>query len=434
MKSKIASRIMLTLLLIGMLTFAFNILTQAVDATISTWITKASMPTKRGQAVVITGDDGLIYVMGGFDSAEAFNTVEAYDPLTDTWVTKASMPYATRGAAGAKGLNGKIYVIAGTLNYTHVYNPPTDTWTVKASIPLRVWEAGAATGDDGKIYVIGGEWEYGDNPTNRVQVYDPSTDSWTAKTSMSTAREELCVVKGGDGLIYAIGGWNGSAAISTVEAYDPATDTWTAKASLPTPLCQFGATLGPDGKIYVIGGGTSYLNNDPPFYNSVYSYDVYTDTWTTEPSMPTARRELGATTWHGSIYAIGGGNTYHGGPYLDTNEEAVVTPTKPISIYTDRYSYSAGDTMHLGLDIYNPLDRPITVCIAIWLERPVGPIKLILHAHAVTLPASFTYSNPDFETFVLPAIPPGTYTWHAAFLKPTNHQILVEDTAEWEFS
>lgn len=68
------------------------------------------------------------------------------------------------------------------------------------------------------------------------------------------------------------------------------------------------------------------------------------------------------------------------------------------------------------------------------MRAPVGPIKVILHAHAATLPAGFTYSNPDFISFVLPTIPAETYMWHAAFLNPTNHQILVEDTAEWEFS
>ncbi len=107
---------------------------------------------------------------------------------------------------------------------------------------------------------------------------------------------------------------------------------------------------------------------------------------------------------------------------------------RPISIYTDKYGYSAGDTMYLGLNLANPLDNPITVCVAIWLERPVGPIKIILHAHAVTLPAGFTYSNPNFKSFILPSIPSGVYTWHAALLNPTTHATVAEDTAEWQFT
>lgn len=108
--------------------------------------------------------------------------------------------------------------------------------------------------------------------------------------------------------------------------------------------------------------------------------------------------------------------------------------TKPISIYTDKYSYSAGDTMYLGLDVTNPLDYAITVCIAIWSEIPDGSICPILHAHAMTLPAGFIYSNPDLLTFMLPNVPAGVYTLHAALLEPTVHAILVEDIAEWQFS
>jgi len=104
-----------------------------------------------------------------------------------------------------------------------------------------------------------------------------------------------------------------------------------------------------------------------------------------------------------------------------------------ISIYIDKYSYSAGDIMHLGLTVINPLDRTITVCIVIWLEKPDGSKTLILHVHAKTLPAGFRYNNPDFKMFELPSIPSGVYTWHAAFLNPTTHKILLEDTAEWEF-
>ncbi|MFQ6095734.1 MAG: ABC transporter substrate-binding protein, partial [Candidatus Bathyarchaeia archaeon] len=102
-----------------------------------------------------------------------------------------------------------------------------------------------------------------------------------------------------------------------------------------------------------------------------------------------------------------------------------------ISIYTDKDTYLAGDTMHLGLNITNPFDFAIYVCVAIWLEKPTGPIYLLLHKHNVTLPAGFTYSNPNFRSFEIPTIPTGAYTWHAALLDPTTHSIVDEDTGEW---
>jgi N-acetylneuraminic acid mutarotase len=289
------------------------------------------MVTARGQAAVITGDDGLIYVMGGFAGGAPFSSVEAYNPLTDLWTIKTSMPEAVRGAAVAKGLDGIIYVISGWngssyTNTVQAYNTTSNTWSTKTSIPLSVWMAGAATGDDGKIYVIGGEPETWPSPicTNKTQIYDPKTDTWTTGADMPTARSLLGVVKGPDGLIYAMGGYNGSV-LSVVEAYDPSTDTWIKKAPMPSPKLEFGVVLGPDKKIYVIGGGTSYGNNFGPFFNTIEIYDPETDTWTipswSESTMPTARKELGATLGkNGRIYALGGSN----GTYINTNEEAFV--------------------------------------------------------------------------------------------------------------
>jgi probable HAF family extracellular repeat protein len=116
------------------------------------------------------------------------------------------------------------------------------------------------------------------------------------------------------------------------------------------------------------------------------------------------------------------------------NRAFLLTPISAcIQVYTDKEVYRYGDTMHLGLDIYNPLDNPVTVCFAIWAELRDNSIFLLFHEHAVTLPAGFTYSDPDFKTFELPELPSGTYTWHTAFLKPSNHQMLLEDSTEWKF-
>lgn len=145
-----------------------------------------------------------------------------------------------------------------------------------------------------------------------------------------------------------------------------------------------------------------------------------------------------------TVLDISGGEfnlTYYIDSYLDTfyptteNGYFSNVPVQPasISIYTDKYSYSAGDTMYLGLDMTNTVGHAITVCIAVWLEMPGGARKVILHAHAVTLPDGLDYSNPAFMSFMLPSIPAGIYTWHAAFLNPATHSILLHGTAEWQF-
>ncbi len=300
------------------------------------WRTKAAMPTARGQAAVITGDDGLIYVMGGYNNTDELTTVEAYNPATNTWTTKAEMPQKTRGAAVAKGTDGIIYVIGGYvstwINTVQAYNTTSNTWTTKTSIPISVWMAGATTGLDGRIYVIGGE-----NAETKTQIYTPSTDTWTSGLDMTTGRTELGVIRGADGLIYAIGGESGSA-LSVVEAYNPTANTWATKASMPSPRLEFGVAVGLDGKIYVVGGGTSYGNNLGPFFNDVYIYDHATNTWSVpgwpESKMPTARKEFSvAMDMNGRLYAIGGAN----GEYLNTNEQAIIDNAVP-SAYIDSIS------------------------------------------------------------------------------------------------
>jgi N-acetylneuraminic acid mutarotase len=292
------------------------------------WKTKAPMPTPRGQAAIITGDDGLIYVMGGYNGTAVFNITQAFNPQTNAWTTKADMPQKTRGSAVAKGSDGIIYVIggyvSGYLATVQAYNTTSNMWTTKTGIPTGVWMAGAATGLDGKIYVIGGEG----GPT-KTQIYNPETDAWASGLDIPTGRLGLGVVRGADCLIYAIGGYSGTA-LSVVEAYNPSTNTWTTKASMPLPRLEFGAALGLDGKIYVIGGGTSYGNNAEPFLDTVQIYDHNTDTWTipswSESRMPTARKEFSvAMDTNGRFYAIGGAN----GEYINVNEQAIIDNAAP---------------------------------------------------------------------------------------------------------
>ena len=65
----------------------------------------------------------------------------------------------------------------------------------------------------------------------------------------------------------------------------------------------------PPPKIFAIGG---YRNNES--LKSVESYNFETEKWGPEPSLPSTRRELGAATLNGKLYAIGGWNGWVGGP------------------------------------------------------------------------------------------------------------------------
>lgn len=102
-----------------------------------------------------------------------------------------------------------------------------------------------------------------------------------------------------------------------------------------------------------------------------------------------------------------------------------------VAIATDKYEYTTGDTMHLGLDVNNPGSAQY-VTLNIYLDQPTGGTFTLVDT-TVTLPAGLDYSNPDFKVFRLPSIPKGTYTWHAQLSDPVTDEIICEDTAEWRY-
>jgi len=250
------------------------------------WTTKASIPTYRpGSAGGII--DGKLYVAGGYDTVDLFNTLEVYDPATDSWTTKASMPTA-RWLASAGVIDGKLYVAGGSdlterLSTLEVYDPATDTWTTRASMPSTTNDCATASVIDGKLYIA-------DNTT--LEVYDPSTDSWTPKTPIPSARNRATagVI---DGKLYiAGGGYPGP--VSTLEVYDPSTDSWETLTSMLTARnVAAGGVI--DGRFYVAGGD-----------DGLEVYNPVTDFWTTKTSLPAEKYIAAAGIIDNKLYIAGG--------------------------------------------------------------------------------------------------------------------------------
>jgi len=79
--------------------------------------------------------------------------------------------------------------------------------------------------------------------------------------------------------------------------------SWTTLPSMPTARSALTATTGPDGRIYAIGGFDNLSGND----DEVEAYNPNTNTWATLAILPTGRAGLAAVTGSdGRIYAIGG--------------------------------------------------------------------------------------------------------------------------------
>jgi N-acetylneuraminic acid mutarotase len=112
--------------------------------------------------------------------------------------------------------------------------------------------------------------------------------------------------------IYVLGGNNGvDLADATVQTYDTSTETWSTAPSMPTARLNLAAAGGPN-RVYAIGGsdGTGPLATHEIF-------DPAGNDWTTAAPLSSARESLGATTGpDGLIYVFGG----YDGSYLGVTE------------------------------------------------------------------------------------------------------------------
>src|SRR2546426_10669003 len=70
------------------------------------WATKAPIPFATGQAAVVAGLDGRIYVIGGFSGGSPVWTSSAGDPRTNNWTAHSRQPTATCDIGGGSRKHG----------------------------------------------------------------------------------------------------------------------------------------------------------------------------------------------------------------------------------------------------------------------------------------------------------------------------------------
>ena len=111
---------------------------------------------------------------------------------------------------------------------------------------------------------------------------------------------------------YVFGGYNfpedPGSTLDTVYRYNVATDTWTQLANMPNAALVASAVYYPTtNKIYVFGGSTR--TPDPLVTHDVTRiYDIATNTWTMGATMPGPRSQMasGYNPVNGKIYLNGG--------------------------------------------------------------------------------------------------------------------------------
>ncbi|KAK7863877.1 hypothetical protein R5R35_007211 [Gryllus longicercus] len=233
--------------------------------------------------------DSLIYMIGGFDGNEHFNSVRCFNPITRKWKERACM-YHARCYVSVCTLGGRIYAMGGyngrtRMNSAERYNPNSNQWEIIPSMQRQRSDASAAALND-KIYIVGGF--NGQEVLSSAEMFDPLSNQWSYIHPMTSARSGVSLVAY-KGCLYALGGFNGFTRLNTGEKYDPSQSLdWHEVTEMFSPRSNF-ATVVLDDMIFVIGGfnGTTTIAY-------VECYDAETNEWYDASPMNLNRSALSA--------------------------------------------------------------------------------------------------------------------------------------------
>ncbi|MBI4027689.1 MAG: HYR domain-containing protein, partial [Verrucomicrobia bacterium] len=332
-----------------------------------TWSIKANNPIPR-EGVGVAAVGTKVYVIGGYNFGDR-NVNTVFDTVTGTWTTNLAPMPTSRSELIAVSDGRYVYCIGGraTIAAMERYDPATDTWTILRSLPTGRGGLGAAVVGD-KIYVIGGRQggaPFSGAPLNTVEIYDIATDTWSTGAPMPTARGDVYSVAAIGTKIYVAGGNLGffsSTSLDVLEIYDTVSNTWTTGPSMPTARSNAtAASCG--GKFHVIGGLNQMFSS--PFSTNE-AFDPVSGTWATEASMPTPRSELGSAVIGNVIYVEGGG--FFGSAFGGHANEAYVCPlpnqpptlTCPATLTAECGSIS-GTSIPITAHVTDPDGDPLTV-------------------------------------------------------------------------
>lgn len=342
------------------------------------WVQKTSMSqARRGLGVAVVNNK--IYAIGGTTS-EAHSTQaildgsprvnEEYDPITDTWTLKTPIPSSRYNFAIAACQN-KIYVIGGVVgtkkiegqfldrlvltNLTQVYDPATDTWETKAPMPAKSQGLTANVVND-KIYLMSGK---------TVFIYNPDEDFWTTKElSLDTTYYAFSAVV--DDRIYLLSEYSKPLAI-----YDVMNDSWSQGTTTPA-VSIYGSAVATTGvmapkRVYALGvepyNSSLHESTDASSRKMTYSYDVESDSWLADVTMPTYRYDFSVAVLNDTLFVIGGVT-------LNGTESSGVT----MSALTEQYIPAKYGTVPPMVSIISPETKvynTINVSLAFKVNKPV---------------------------------------------------------------
>ena len=264
------------------------------------WEEKASVSVARGAYDSVVELNEKIYFAGGrnWTTNTNYDLIEMYDPSTNEWETLNSMPFARGGSSTAK-MDGKLYTIGGIgLESVDIYDPSTTNWTNGVPLSTSVKNS-TAVSVNGKIYLVAG-LNSSNQYLDQVLCFDPISSNWTNKSSLQQSVQGTKLAWF-ENRIWAIGGQESLGHTWRNQSYDINTDTWTTEADL-TQARGWAVAWVANGKIYVGGGSDNYDN----YLSSIETYDPSTKKWSNAGSLPENKYAADSVVLNNTVYVIGG--------------------------------------------------------------------------------------------------------------------------------
>ena len=131
------------------------------DASTNSWTTLAPLPEARVSALGCYDGHGHIVAIGGIEpvSGLAKTTVFSYDIAANTWSQLSALPIgSSAGCTAALGADGLVYVIGGTNSAAVlVFDTVADAWYAGPPMSTPRGNPAVALGNDGFLYAMGGD-------------------------------------------------------------------------------------------------------------------------------------------------------------------------------------------------------------------------------------------------------------------------------------
>lgn len=310
-----------------------------------------AIPIVDGRWLVAAGGSGALL------SQAALSTTDLYDPMTDTFSAGPNLNTARSVHTATRLPDGKWLLAAGV----DTNNDPQDTAEVldpaillsrNVANPMQAHRMGHTANllSNGRVFVTGGLSDLngtGFDPVNSAlastESYDPVNDNWVAGPNMSRPRAGHVAIPLPDGRILYAGGVGYITVIVRIpqiwnqtEIFNPNTGTFSSGPSMRTARAIFSvADLG-GGRFLVAGGMSSLLSAGAPT-NAAEIFDANTGAWTPVGNMATARGMS-------AMIPLGGGRfLFAGGTDGDLTTPNALSSTEIYSVATG--AFTPGPTM-----------------------------------------------------------------------------------------